>query len=62
VQDAIDKLRLRVVPDGALDPRALVAAIHGALGRDFDVTVEIVDAIRSERGKLEEFVSLVRTA
>jgi hypothetical protein len=61
VQDALDKLRLRVVPDGPLDPRALVAALHGALGRDFEVTVEIVDAIaRTPAGKLEEFVSLVR--
>jgi len=62
VQDAIDKLRLRVVPDGPLDPRALVAALHGALGRDFAITVEVVDALsRTPRGKLEEFVSLVGT-
>ena len=60
VQDAIDKLRVRVVPDGPLDPRALVAAIHGALGREFAVTVEVVESLRGPRGKLEEFVSLVR--
>ena len=62
VQDAIDTLRVRVVPVGELDARALVAAVHGALGREFRVTVEIVDAIaRTPAGKLEEFVSLVRT-
>ena len=46
-------------PDGPLDPRALVAALHGALGRDFAITVELVDEIaRTPAGKLEEFVSL----
>jgi phenylacetate-CoA ligase len=58
VQDAVDTLRLRVVADGPLDPRALVAAIHGAVGREFAVTVEVVDTLaRSPAGKLEEFVS-----
>jgi phenylacetate-CoA ligase len=61
VQDGIDALRLRVVADphaGPIDPRALVAAIHGTLGATFKVTVEVVDAIaRSPAGKLEEFVS-----
>jgi phenylacetate-CoA ligase len=65
VQDAIDQLRLRVVPSPArpLEEHhraALVAALHGALGAEFTVTVEVVDSIgRTPAGKLEEFVSHV---
>ncbi|HUQ08111.1 MAG TPA: hypothetical protein VM261_36700 [Kofleriaceae bacterium] len=65
VQDAIDQLRLRVVPSPArpLEEHhraALVGALHGALGADFAVTIEVVDAIgRTPAGKLEEFVSHV---
>jgi hypothetical protein len=60
VQDTPRALRLRVVPapERPLDGRALVAALHGALGGDFEIAVEVVDAIaRSPAGKLEEFVS-----
>nr|HEX4313445.1 hypothetical protein [Kofleriaceae bacterium] len=60
VQDAPAHLRVRVVeaPGKPLDRRALVAALHGALGRDFEIAVEVVDALaRSPAGKLEEFVS-----
>jgi phenylacetate-CoA ligase len=65
VQEAIDRLRLRVVPTPAtpLDAHhraALVAALERALGAGFDITVEVVEAIgRTPAGKLEEFVSHV---
>jgi phenylacetate-CoA ligase len=65
VQDAIDRLRLRVVPSPAqpLDDvhrDALVAALRGSLGPEFRVTIEAVDTLdRSPAGKLEEFVSHV---
>ena len=65
VQDTIDALRLRVVPAPAAPltaahHAALTAALHGALGHRFAVTVEVVDALdRSPAGKLEEFISRV---
>lgn len=64
VQPAIDRVVARVVlePGGELTARdrgALTAALHGALGYPFAVDVEIVEELRSEGGKLEEFVSEV---
>lgn len=60
VQDSVTQLRLRVVPDGAMEPgaeAALRAALQRVLG-DFEIAIEIVDAIdRSPAGKLLEFVS-----
>ena len=65
VQDTVDTLRLRVVPvaetpltDG--HRAALTAALHATLGRDFTISIEVVDELgRSPAGKLEEFVSRV---
>jgi phenylacetate-CoA ligase len=60
VQRTVDSLLARVLPDGALDREALVAAIHRTLGDGFSVEVEMVDEIgRTPAGKLEEFISLV---
>jgi phenylacetate-CoA ligase len=63
VQDAVDAVRLRVVPrpdrpitDG--DRTALAAALRASLRHDFGVTIEVVERLaRSPAGKLEEFVS-----
>ena len=63
VQDDVDRLRLRVVADPPLtaaDHAALTAALHGALGHPFAVTIEAVATLgRGPAGKLEEFVSHV---
>jgi phenylacetate-CoA ligase len=63
VQDRIDAIRLRVVPEeplSAADRAALTAALHAALGHPFAVEIEVVDRLsRSPAGKLEEFVSHV---
>ncbi len=63
IQDTVDTLRVRVVPDGAFDEAAgaaLVGALHASLGHPFAVEVEVVDQLtRSPAGKLEEFVSHV---
>jgi phenylacetate-CoA ligase len=66
VQDAVDTLRVRVVPDAdvAFDDAARAAvtdALHRSLQHPFAVTFELVDQLgRTPAGKLEEFVSLVR--
>ena len=63
MQDDVDRLRLRVVADPPLtaaDHAALTAALHGALGHPFAVTIEAVATLgRGPAGKLEEFVSHV---
>jgi phenylacetate-CoA ligase len=60
VQETVDTLRARVVPDGPLDHAALIAALHGCLGHRFRIEIEEVEALsRSPAGKLEEFVSRV---
>ncbi len=57
VQLTRETLRARVVPDGELDERALIDAIHRTLGDHFAVEVERVDEIaRTAGGKLEEFI------
>jgi phenylacetate-CoA ligase len=63
VQETVDRLRVRVVPDGPLDRDALVRAIHELWQHPFEVEVEEVASLaRSPAGKLEEFVSLIRGA
>jgi phenylacetate-CoA ligase len=63
VQETVDRLRARVVPDGELDARALVAALHGCFGHPFAIEVEVVERLaRSPAGKLEEFVSRLGAA
>lgn len=58
VQLTRDTLRARVVPDGDLDERALIDALHRVLGHPFAVEIERVDEIaRTPAGKLEEFIS-----
>ena len=63
VQESVERLRLRVVPEAPLsagDRGALAAAVQRALGHPFTVDVEEVAALdRSPTGKLEEFVSRV---
>jgi phenylacetate-CoA ligase len=60
VQTAIDKLQLRVVPDGPVDIPALAGAVKRVLGDVFDVEVVAVAKIeRSRSGKLEDFISKV---
>lgn len=60
VQPSLESLIARVVPDGALDREALIAAIHRTLGDCFSVEIEVVDEIgRTAAGKLEEFISRV---
>ena len=60
VQTAIDKLQLRVVPDGPVDGPALAGAVKSVLGDVFEVEVVEVSAIeRSRSGKLEDFISRV---
>jgi phenylacetate-CoA ligase len=60
VQETVDTLRARVVPDGPLDRAALIAALRRCLDHPFEVEVEEVEALsRSPAGKLEEFVSRV---
>lgn len=63
VQDALDRLRLRVVADAPLtdaDRAALTDALRAALGHPFAVAIEEVATLgRSPAGKLEEFVSHV---
>ncbi|MCA9677438.1 MAG: phenylacetate--CoA ligase family protein [Kofleriaceae bacterium] len=63
VQDTVDALRLRIVPDGPLtadDRAALTAALHACLGHPFAITFEVVAELgRTPAGKLEEFVSHV---
>jgi len=63
VQETVDALRLRVVPDGALgdaDRAALTRALHASLGHRFAVEIELVDELaRGPGGKLEEFISRV---
>jgi len=62
VQESLERLKLRVVAEGTLDPAApaaLIAALRDALG-PFEIAVEVVEQLgRSPAGKLEEFVSLV---
>ncbi|HVK78329.1 MAG TPA: hypothetical protein VM734_33720, partial [Kofleriaceae bacterium] len=68
VQDTVDTLRLRVVPVAETPltdahSAALTAALHATLGRDFTISIEVVDELgRSPAGKLEEFVSRVAQA
>ncbi|MBK9030809.1 MAG: phenylacetate--CoA ligase family protein [Myxococcales bacterium] len=64
VQDTVDALRLRIVPEaGPLTPAeraALVAALQRALAHPFAIAIEEVPELgRSPAGKLEEFVSHV---
>lgn len=57
VQLSPERLRARVVADGALDGEALVRALHHAFGHPFDVEIAIVPEIaRTPAGKLREFI------
>src|SRR5262249_55050162 len=60
VQESVDTLRARVVPDGPLDRAALVRALQALWGHPFQVEIEEVEQLaRSPAGKLEEFVSTI---
>ena len=63
VQPDVDTLRVRLVPDGEVAPDArerLTRALHEVFEHPFVVELEVVDDLRGPRGKLEEFVSLIR--
>jgi phenylacetate-CoA ligase len=66
VQETVDTLRVRVVPEPGFEldedeRRALAAALHKSFNHGFTVTFEIVEQLgRTAAGKLEEFVSHVK--
>jgi len=61
LQPALGKLVARIVPEGDFTPRdrnGLIAALHGTLGAEFAIEIEVVDSLeRTPGGKLDEFVA-----
>ena len=63
IQESLDRLRVRVVPDESFEPegpRAIVARLRDRVGGGMDVRVETVAELgKTSAGKLRPVVSLV---